>query len=727
METNHDPSTIAHLPIEINALILSHLDVPSLRSARFSHSSLNNAFLAFPNHVCRGVCIRSGLADTKTSGAAAALKEGGKWVEKRFTDDLDPEELQRVITAQGTMLSFDAVVSWEEYARARYVADQNWLYGRPTRVSLVRFQDPLQGMGQAQAFQGDEDDWGFFWRFKLDVEARAFVLTGLRGGCLAYTNKGELAWSCQFPITPYPHVELSDGHITLQMNNSFLVLRRSNLPSVAPATDLPRGMSEMFPRMTRTHDGHSLSYDFDYWHTVPAGMRASKLRYPYLLSVNANASLLCRWDVRSRELSIDVFEDFSAPDGLNQGAVMYAELDGRNLILAGEKSIVLWRDVPFVKTPPPQIDHSVQPPRMTESTNPTPPFSSSPYALFPPRAPTSFGLISPFLAEEAHYTDTTREVLWGAAHHDGRDGHLVAISQRGDQGGETAKLVWAVDYQRTVFGEDGENEEEKAERALQKTVVLTTPYADLTQLAVENGRAIFVASTANIGHSLWLINLREFKDLADFASDPPKPICLGPLLPTLLAPSRLEATSTEIFLPSLSLLLPSSPSSSPSSSSEDLEWWFARAEAAVPALENAGSGSSGSKGKKKAPLPFKWQTLDGQTLVDYSTTGDVVDWSGFVPLEEREGGMARPLVEREEHERIFQAAVDGEVDGAREELERRMYVLTGEREEEEGLVRLSELERWEKAWEAFKEFAEGDDVPLSGGTDSLLMVSFAEE
>ncbi|GAA5916162.1 hypothetical protein JCM6882_005403 [Rhodosporidiobolus microsporus] len=716
MEPEYEPATLLHLPIEVHACILSHLDVPSLRSARLSHSSFNNAYLAFPNHVCRGVCIRSGLADTKTSGAAAAMREGGDWVEKRFTEELDPEELKRVVKAQGTMMSFGSVQNWQEYARARYVADQNWLYGRSRTTRLIRLEDLSQGMGQGQA---NGDDEAQFWRFKLDVDARAFILTGLRGGCFGYTNKGELAWSCMLPISPYPHVEVSDGHISLQVGHAFLILRRSDLPA-APPSEMSRQLVEMFPRIMRTHGNHTLSYNVDYLATFPPQLSASKLRYPHLLAVGADATHVCRWDVRSRQLSIDTFPDFADASKLNQGAIMYAELDGRNLILAGEKSVVLWRDVPFVESPPARMDHTVQPPVSVETPNPTPPLSTSPYANFPPRAPASFNLISPLLAEEAHYTDPARQVLWTAAHHDGRDKHLVAISERGYKE-ERGKMVWAVDYQRTVFGAEGESEDQKAERALQKTVVLSTPYADLAQLAVENGRAIFVASTTNVGHSLWLVNLREFEDLADFAADPPKPICLCPLLPTISSPSRLEATSTEIFLPALSALLPGA-SYPPSESSEDLEWWFARAEAAVP---SAGSGKKGEK--KKWPFPFKWQTLDGQTLVDYATTGDAVDWSGFVPFEERESGAARTEEEQEDFARILQDAMDGE-DGARDELERGMYVLTGERSGRAGAqVRVSELERWEKVWEAFTEFAEGDDVPLDRGADALWMTSFAEE
>lgn len=48
----------------------------------------------------------------------------------------------------------------------------------------------------------------------------------------------------------------------------------------------------------------------------------------------------------------------------------------------------------------------------------------------------------------------------------------------------------------------------------------------IDQLAVENGRAVFIVHDDELGNSLWLINLRGFADHADFVAAPPKPVSL---------------------------------------------------------------------------------------------------------------------------------------------------------------------------------------------------------
>ncbi|BGP13716.1 hypothetical protein JCM10213_007104 [Rhodosporidiobolus nylandii] len=647
-----DAPTLFSLPPELIASILSHLDLPTLASSFRVNSLFLAVYRQYPNHISRAISIRTGLADVRTGGASARLNAGRAWAEKALTEELEEDELKEVVQSQGTMMAFDEVQTWEEYARARFVADQNWRKGRCSR-RLVELD--VEGEAGEDVFAP-----GLLWRFKLDAEARLIVATGLAGGCFAYTTSGDLAWSCLIPVDPYPHVELSEGYISLALPGSgFLLLRRSNLPAGGPIL-LDPGVAAEAARFVQTYPGHALGYEVECALATPTQCGATKMRFPYLVASTRTASEVCRFDIRSRKMRVNHLNSFANQDVLDEGTVHYIEVDSQTLYLAGQHSFTLWRNFPSGA-----VQHE----------------SPAICRTWPPSPPPEFDIVGPVLAEKAHYRDATKHMRWSAVHHDAKDLHLVGICERGMEDGR-GKLLWTVDFQKAIW----EDEREVLE---QKTVVLTTDHADLVQLAVENDRAVFVASSPKTGSSLWLLNLRQFRDHADFSLDPPKPICIAWPLPLLEDPSRVEITSTEIFLPALrSFLVSRTPSVSYNSDGEpeyddpsprelELDALFAACEATLPA--------------GKMPLPWKWETLDGQTLADYS--GHSVDWSGFQDF----------TYERDLAEMLREDAHDAAT----------------------GRIR-TELEEMEHAWDKVKAKAEEDGEPANGGTDAMCVYNFAE-
>ncbi|GAA5904656.1 hypothetical protein JCM8208_004842 [Rhodotorula glutinis] len=139
-------------------------------------------------------------------------------------------------------------------------------------------------------------------------------------------------------------------------------------------------------------------------------------------------------------------------------------------------------------------------------------------------------------------------------------------------------------------------------------------HADPVQLAVENDRCVFVTHDDELGSALWLINLRTFRDWEDFAREPPEPICLAYPLPTLGPPSRVEMTSSEVFVPALSALLPPSPSSlspSPSSPSTTLDRNPTPTPTADPPspLARAFTAMQRAVPRGRSPFSFHWEPL----------------------------------------------------------------------------------------------------------------------
>lgn len=107
------PCSLLNLPPELAVQVVSHLDFASL--SRFIRVSrrCHDLFRAHVEPICRTVSIRQGLADPKTASATAALARE-PFPARRLDDDLDPQELERVVRAQ-RWLGVDSVPSWHEY------------------------------------------------------------------------------------------------------------------------------------------------------------------------------------------------------------------------------------------------------------------------------------------------------------------------------------------------------------------------------------------------------------------------------------------------------------------------------------------------------------------------------------------------------------------------------------------------------------------------------------
>ena len=110
---------------------------------------------------------------------------------------------------------------------------------------------------------------------------------------------------------------------------------------------------------------------------------------------------------------------------------------------------------------------------------------------------------------------------------------------------------------------------------------------------------MFVASF-EVGHALLVLPLRPFNSLSEFVANPPKPILLSYPLPCVSPPSRIESSSTDIYVPAQTPLLSTQPHHRDLSKAyKDLQKaWIEQ--------------------KKTCPFPMTWKTLDGQILVDYS-------------------------------------------------------------------------------------------------------------
>ena len=138
---------------------------------------------------------------------------------------------------------------------------------------------------------------------------------------------------------------------------------------------------------------------------------------------------------------------------------------------------------------------------------------------------------------------------------------------------------------------------------------------------------MFIVHDEDVGNSLWLINLRDFADHADFVAAPPKPvsfsirslakptppppgsvvkptdrfplpqICLAWPLPCGTAISRVEMTSDEIYVPAVSRML-------------------------RPNILTT-LGNMASRFGDRPLYDWQWHALDGTVLVDYNVaSGD---------------------------------------------------------------------------------------------------------
>lgn len=170
---------------------------------------------------------------------------------------------------------------------------------------------------------------------------------------------------------------------------------------------------------------------------------------------------------------------------------------------------------------------------------------------------------------------------------------------------------------------------------------------------MENGRCAFITSGEGHLNALWLLNLREFTSIADFAADPPTPVRLSPLysasslapsltsalplpsllagaprsqiciaypLPTLCPPSRLELTTDEMLLPSSSIF--ACPSLSNPTGGGALHRDLAELQEAALQLARSCSSSSSSSSEVGVPGVFSWQTMEGGVMKRWEQWGE---------------------------------------------------------------------------------------------------------
>ncbi|GAA6047582.1 hypothetical protein JCM3770_001575 [Rhodotorula araucariae] len=633
------PRSLLSIPPELVVQIVAHLDFPSLaafvRVSRACHALVH----AYPEHICRTVAIRTALADPRTVGATAPLA-APPWPVRPLDDDLDSDELERVVRSQGWMGTTHSVASWHAYARRAHSVHRNWLAGNATeRCIVLDWSDASHPLGI-----------GSFWRFKLDPSPGYIVVSGLDAGYYAFRHDdGKLAWSCAVPMSPYSHIELSEGYIPVQASDTqyFMLGRTDIITKDVEISDPVRHIHQLI----QLHNGASVGYIVDAVLRTAHPCRASKLRFPTFLAAPANADSVHTYNVLTRESREVAVPEFTRERG--EWAVTYVEVDDRALFLAGQDAVLLVR---------PDLPAGAR----AEDSSPR-------YRTWPPDPPDDF------LAYSASwYPRECPGVGWHAVHHDARGGHLVGIGGRSAGGDGWAKLVWTCDYQDALWGPD-------RDRLEQKTVVLVIDGGDPVQLAVENGRAVFVAHDDELGSSLWLLNLRSFEDWADFNDDPPQPICLAYPLPTLETPSRVEMTSSAIYLPTLASFFTSPP--------------FAPSR-----LSRAFNAMQRQVPPGKTPLAFHWEKLDGEHLACGDGAG-----AGAAAVQFEDDGSDSP------QERRLARGPTPEIDSEDE----------GAWSEEEDDVGVDERERMRRAWRWVQRAAERDGVRGGGASDAFAVWEFA--
>ncbi|GAA6019661.1 hypothetical protein JCM11491_004870 [Sporobolomyces phaffii] len=589
---------VTDLPSELRLVVLSHLDLPSLARAVQSHSAFHSVWESYPEHLSRAICIRTGLAGFKTAGAAAPLEPESWRTPGRgrggggLDDTPDEQELKRVIEGQRSMTgAFDGVRDWKSYTKARWRIDKNWKYGRCEQKLLELDLEAARDEG----LEGDEA----FWRFKLDPVSGWILVTGVFGGVWAFDKGGQLKWFSLVPRTPYPHVELtyhgSTSYFCTSLGDTTLVVWSYHDPANpgAPRRDVhdPRGIVARLDFHHTSLDPEGRGYRPLASIEIAAGFTASKMRYPHVLFATADTPTVHRWNFVDRaadgaRLETDtsrMLHDHGNADGsdFSDRQVSYLELDDDSFFMSGFKSVNVYRW---------DVGHR----------------------RWPPRAPPGYRYLQPLLPFPLYIDgDPNRIRPWLAVHHDSRSRFLVGASCLTTAVASVLSITYR--YKEAIFSDDREEIE-------QRTINLRLDgVLGITQLSVENDRAIFVA-TSDSGQALFVVPLRPFESLAEFAADPLKPICLAYPLPCLQNPSRLESTSTDVYLPICVPLVSLDPLDD-SGGSHQKFWDFREAWAAVRA-------------RHTFPFPMRWQTLDAQTLVDYGPE--------CVPLD---GGDRRVLVD----------------------------------------------------------------------------------
>ncbi|KPV75782.1 uncharacterized protein RHOBADRAFT_52810 [Rhodotorula graminis WP1] len=640
-------TSLLSFPPEVLVIILGHLDFGSLARFLVVSRTCHALFKAHPHHISRAISIHQGLADPRTSSAAAALDHRSTFPTRTLDDHLDPRELARVVHSQ-RWIGITSIPTWLDYAKRAHVIHRNWRTG--TATSRLVTLDWAARPAVAGALGAP------FWRFKVDVDAAYLVVSGLDGGYLAFrAQDGQLAWWSLLPRGPYPHVELSEGFLVQQLSSrTYLASCRTDL---LPADHL---VDDAFSSTAVPRDGSTPALGYVPSHAVTTSFPcfASKLRVPKLVATSADGQQLHVWDLVARTIDTLDVPAFAA-DVSNDARAYYVELDDECVYVAGQHAVLV------VRPPGWGGRGGGEGERERDDDEPE-------YRTWPPRAPAS---LSAHTAPGggAWYAFGCDGVGWEAVHHAGR--HLVAIGRRAGDTDE-AKLVWTCD-KRAVWNDEGEDEEDEVER---KTVVLVIEGADPVQLAVENDRAVFVTHDDELGAALWLINLRAFVDWEDFAADPPQPICLAYPLPTLGPPSRVEMTSTEIFVPTVAAFFPPSttsplePAPEPSSSDHDHDHdhdpTAAEPAAAPPTsrLARAFTAMQRAVPPGRTPLSFHWEPLSRTSrtppvgppslLLDEDVR---VPGGSFARLEREDDDLVGRL--REAWEGVQQAAREDGIEG----------------------------------------------------------------
>ncbi|GAA5900926.1 F-box protein [Sporobolomyces salmoneus] len=569
------------LPPDLLVIILSHLDFPSLSRIVQTHSSFNSAWKEYPEQLCRAICIRTGLADSKTVGAAAPLQAGNWFKRGGLEDEPSEEELRDVIKEQRVMdNSFDGVKSWTQYARTRWRIDRNWVYGR--------HKDEVLEVDFAAVRAIEHQEPSSFWRFKIDPISRWILVTGLRGGVRAFDLNGQLAWYSAFPRGPYNHIELTYNDTTsffctAVTEFSWLVWRYHDNPDEPPPNNgLSADILNQLSPLYRSLDGRQRGF---YPYSIVAQdqaepCRASKLRFPKLIASTADERGLITWDFTQENPRMSWFSLNSIMDDQSDGDdplngevyVTYLELDDESYFVGGNRSVQI------MEAPPP--DHTV----VTTTVK---------WTSFPPPVPSGYRYLQPLIPRPLYRESGNNLRPWSAVHHDSKSQYLVGASRR--EGTSSAVLSITYRYRSALRPYSEKSREELEQRTMN---LCLDGVKEISQLSVENDRAVFTVKF-DLGHALFVVPLRPFNSLAEFVSNPPKPICLSYPLPCLSSPSRVESTSTEIFVPIRSDLWHHLEFNDLSVDS------FARFKSQWAELGIA------------YPFSVKWQTLDGQTLVDY--------------------------------------------------------------------------------------------------------------
>lgn len=507
-ETHAAPCHLLVLPPELLVAVCSRLTFPALASLVRSCSALYDVWTIHAERISRAIALSTGLADSQSSGAAQAVVALDAPLLPHPDHLLDPAELRRVVQSQPTMHDDDdEIKSWRDFARSRYLQRANWLAGR-ARLRHLQL-DFRHRPGVPVPIMA-----GYIWRFKLDCELRYIVATGAHHGTHAFSaHDGRQVWFVDAPASPYAHLEMSNGHFVAATDDPALTLRRRESWGTATASPPP-------PSGT--------SPDSEVFYSPAAMLRpgapcsATKMRWPYFVAVARNSDEVFRFDLRASPPQRTVFlmTPFwqAAPHGLGEGQVRYVEIDSRAIYLAGDKSVVMWRhDEPGdqrICWPPDPPEGPIDDEQLWHALDPSLEFDEAGNRIVDSDERPAERLVRPM---GSHYRQP-RLGGFGAVHHDGSGTHVVGAS---GQAGAHPRLFWTTNYLDTVWSED---------RAFleRKTVVLTILKVDATvtidQLAVENGRAVFALQDEELGASLWLVNLRDFADHADFAKDPPKPV-----------------------------------------------------------------------------------------------------------------------------------------------------------------------------------------------------------